>query len=394
MAEVQEKITYCRICEGLLRHDRDGRGRPRHAAPSRHRPRALARLRVSQGRHLPPGDPRPRSHPASDEARGHGVAAHLLGAGRQRDRQPPEAHPREHGPHAIGLYTGNPAGYSYSHRIFSSNWIDAVGSRNSFGAGSQDNLGDFLASKFLYGASFLQPVPDLARTRWALVVGTNPVVSQGTLMHVVDAKRRLEEIRARGGRVVVVDPRRTETARVASEHHFIRPESDAFLFLAMIRTILEEGLEARDLLARHASDLPWLREAVAPHRHAGGRGGRADGDRRGDDRRRRPRDGDGGRRLRPGVGRAWCAVASARSPPGRSRSSISSPAPRPPRRHGLLGRARRHGRHRRPPRTRPVRTAPPSRIGDYPELLGDAAERDLGRRDHHPRARTRSVRSW
>src|SRR4029077_13324825 len=167
------------------------------------------------------------------------------------------------GPHAVCLYTGNPAGYSYSHRIFSSNWIDAVGSRNSFGAGSQDNLGDFLASKFLYGASFLQPVPDLARTRWALVVGTNPVVSQGTLMHVVDAKRRLEEIRARGGRVVVVDPRRTETARVASEHHFIRPESDAFLFLAMIRTILEEGLEARELLARHASDLPWLREAVA-----------------------------------------------------------------------------------------------------------------------------------
>src|SRR4029450_10023501 len=117
----------------------------------------------------------------------------------------------EHGGDALGLYTGNPAGYSYSHRVFSRNSTAAVASRNSFGAGSQDNLGDFLASKFLYGASFLQPVPDLARTRLALVVGTNPGVSQGTLMQIVDAKHRLADIRERGGRVVVLDPRRTET---------------------------------------------------------------------------------------------------------------------------------------------------------------------------------------
>jgi formate dehydrogenase len=263
MAQVQEKVTYCRICEvycGMIATVEDGR---------------VTRLRpdkdhvLSRGYACPKGvtfhqvthDPDRILHPMKREGTSWRrisweQAVSEIGAGLKRIRD-------THGPHAIGLYTGNPAGYSYNHRVFSSSWIDAVGSRNSFGAGSQDNLGDFLASKFLYGASFLQPVPDLARTRWALIVGTNPVVSQGTLMHVVDAKRRIGEIRERGGRVVVLDPRRTETARIASEHHFIRPESDALLFLAMIRTILEDGLAAEDFLAQHTSNLPWLRGAVA-----------------------------------------------------------------------------------------------------------------------------------
>ena len=108
-------------------------------------------------------------------------------------------------------------------------------------------------------------MPDLGRTRFALVIATNPAVSQGTLMHVVDAPRRLEEIRERGGKVVVIDPRRTETAELTDEHHFIRPDTDVYLLLAMIRTILPEGLEAEAFLARHVVDVGWLREAVEPY---------------------------------------------------------------------------------------------------------------------------------
>jgi formate dehydrogenase len=167
-----------------------------------------------------------------------------------------------HGPDAIGLYTGNPAGYAYAHRIYSSNWIQALGSRNSYGAGSQDNLSVFLAAKFLFGAHFLHPIPDLARTRHLFIVGTNPAVSQGTLTHVTNAKARLREIRARGGKIVVIDPRRTETAELADEHHFIRPDSDVFLFLAMLHTIFAEGLEAKEFLATHATDVARLREVV------------------------------------------------------------------------------------------------------------------------------------
>jgi anaerobic selenocysteine-containing dehydrogenase len=79
----------------------------------------------------------------------------------------------------------------------------------------------------------------------------------------VDAKARLRGVVERGGKIVVLDPRRSETARIASEHHFIRPGTDAFLLLAMIRTILAEGLEDREFLAANASDVDWLRGLVA-----------------------------------------------------------------------------------------------------------------------------------
>ena len=168
-----------------------------------------------------------------------------------------------HGPHAVALYHGNPSGWSYSHRIFSAGWIDALGSRNVYGAGTQDNLALFLAASFLYGSSALRPIPDLLRTRYLLVVGANPVVSQGTIIQVVDTKGRLRAIRERGGKVVVIDPRRTETAQLATEHHFIRPDTDGLLLLAMIRTILEEGLEAPAFVERYVVGLDRLREVTA-----------------------------------------------------------------------------------------------------------------------------------
>ena len=146
MAQVEEKVTYCRICEvycGMIATVEDGR---------------VMRLRpdkdhvLSRGYACPKGvtfhqvthDPDRILHPMKREGTSWRrisweQAVSEIGAGLKRIRD-------THGPHAIGLYTGNPAGYSYSHRVFSSSWIDAVGSRNSFGAGSQDNLGDFLAS--------------------------------------------------------------------------------------------------------------------------------------------------------------------------------------------------------------------------------------------------------
>jgi anaerobic selenocysteine-containing dehydrogenase len=169
-----------------------------------------------------------------------------------------------HGADAVALYTGNPAGYSWNHRIASANWIKAIGSRNSYGAGSQDNLAVFLASKFLYGAFFLRPVPDVERTRFMLIVAANPVISQGTLVHMADAKTKLRQIRERGGKVVVIDPRRTETAKLASEHHFVKPDTDAFLLLAVSHTILGEGLEAKEFLSEHAVGLDKVREVVRP----------------------------------------------------------------------------------------------------------------------------------
>jgi anaerobic selenocysteine-containing dehydrogenase len=260
---IEQKTTFCRVCEaycGLVATVEDGRitelrPDPAHVASHGYAcPQGLAAHEVTH-------DPDRLLHPMKkvdgawqriswEQA----IAEIALRLNRIR---------REHGPHAIALYVGNPAGYSYSHRIGASSWMGALGSRNSYGAGSQDNLADFLASKLLYGSFFLQPIPDVARTSFLLLVGTNPAVSQGTLVSMPDAKRRLRAIRARGGKVVVVDPRRSETARLATEHHFVRPDSDAFLLLAMIQTILAEGLEAREFVARHTAGVERLRAVTA-----------------------------------------------------------------------------------------------------------------------------------
>ena len=260
----EEKTTFCRICEvycGLVATVEDGR---------------ITKLRPDQDHVVSRGYACPKGLAAHEVTHDPDRVLHPMkkvDGGRQRiswEQAIAEIAERlsgirrQHGPHAIALYTGNPAGYSYSHRIASSNWIAAIGSRNSYGAGSQDNLADFLASKLLYGASFLQPIPDVARASFVLVVATNPAVSQGTLVHMTDAKAQLRAVRARGGKVVVIDPRRTETARLASEHHFIRPDTDVFLLLAMIRTILAERLEAREFLARHVEGVEHVRQVVEP----------------------------------------------------------------------------------------------------------------------------------
>ena len=260
---VQEKTTYCRICEvtcGLVATVEDGRVTKLRPDPDHV---------VSRGYSCPKGlaahelthDPDRVLHPMKRTASGWERISWEQAIGEIGAKL--NAIRAAHGPDAIALYTGNPSGYAYAHRIYSANWMKALGSRNSYGAGSQDNLADFLAAYFLYGASFRQPIPDVDRARYLLVVGTNPLVSQGTLVHMVDAKARLRGVVERGGKIVVLDPRRSETARIASEHHFIRPGTDAFLLLAMIRTILVEGLENREFLAANASDVDWLRTLVA-----------------------------------------------------------------------------------------------------------------------------------
>ena len=260
---VQEKTTYCRICEvtcGLVATVEDGRVTklrpdPDHVVSRGYScPKGLASHEVTHDpdRILYPMKRTPSGWERVSWEQAIGEIAGKLNVIRAA-----------HGPDAIALYTGNPSGYAYAHRIYSANWTKALGTRNSYGAGSQDNLANFLSSRMLYGASFRVPIPDIDRASHLFVVGTNPLVSQGTMVHLVDAKARLKAVRERGGTVVVIDPRRTETARIASEHQFIRPGTDAFLLLAMVQTIFTEGLQDRAFLAEHADDVAWLESLVA-----------------------------------------------------------------------------------------------------------------------------------
>jgi formate dehydrogenase len=152
--------------------------------------------------------------------------------------------PRE----SIGWYMGNPGAFSYAHALWGKGFLDGLGSPHYYSAGSQDVNNRFAASALMYGNPVLVPIPDLKRTNLLLMIGANPLVSHGSLLTTPRIREALRDIVARGGRVVVVDPRRTETAS-AFEHLPVRPDTDALLLLSLLHTIFEEGLEAPIRLA-------------------------------------------------------------------------------------------------------------------------------------------------
>jgi anaerobic selenocysteine-containing dehydrogenase len=147
-----------------------------------------------------------------------------------------------HGNHAVGLYAGNPSVHNIGTALSTAPLARLLATRNVFSATSVDQLPQQLASLLMYGHQFLIPIPDIDRTGYFLIMGGNPVASNGSLMTAPDVTRRLAAIRARGGRIVVIDPRYTETAAIADEHHFLRPATDAALLMGMLNTMKEEGL--------------------------------------------------------------------------------------------------------------------------------------------------------
>ncbi|HYO55512.1 molybdopterin oxidoreductase family protein [Archangium sp.] len=148
---------------------------------------------------------------------------------------------REHGKDSVGVYVGNPTVHDHGALIFLPILLRALHTRNKFSASSVDQLPHQLASYLMFGHQFLIPIPDIDRTRYMLILGANPLASNGSLMTAPGVRGRLKAIQQRGGRVVVVDPRKTETARVADEHVFIRPGTDALWLFALLHVLLEEA---------------------------------------------------------------------------------------------------------------------------------------------------------
>ncbi len=148
---------------------------------------------------------------------------------------------QRHGKDAVGIYQGNPTAHSTA-ALAVEGFKKVLGSRNIFSASSVDQFPQYLSSLLMFGDHTLLPVADIDRTDYLLVIGANPAVSNGSLSTMPDARGRLKAVQARGGRVVVLDPRRTETARLGSEHVSIRPGGDPHLLLAMLNVIFAEGL--------------------------------------------------------------------------------------------------------------------------------------------------------
>jgi anaerobic selenocysteine-containing dehydrogenase len=149
---------------------------------------------------------------------------------------------RAHGRDAVAIYVGNPTVHSFGASVFAPRFMKSLRTKNRYSATSVDQLPHHLAALWMFGHPLLIPIPDLDRTEHLLVIGANPVVSNGSLMTAPDVAMRLKDIKVRGGRIVVIDPRRNETAELAGEHHFIRPGTDASLLLALLHVMFAEGL--------------------------------------------------------------------------------------------------------------------------------------------------------
>ncbi|MHC4391338.1 MAG: molybdopterin-dependent oxidoreductase, partial [Planctomycetota bacterium] len=174
---------------------------------------------------------------------------------------------RKHGRHALAHYIGNPVVHHVGALYGSEQWREVSGSRNRYTANSQDVNPHLVANTTMFGMQFAQPVPDLSRSKLLVIMGANPLASNGSLMTAPGMGRRLRDIQKRGGRVLVIDPRRSETAAIADEHWPIRPGTDALLLLAIAQTLLAEGLTDTEYLARYTrgtGGLGGLLEPFAP----------------------------------------------------------------------------------------------------------------------------------
>ena len=169
-----------------------------------------------------------------------------------------------HGRDAVAVAVGNPSAHKMGLLLYFSRVAKALGTKNVFSASTLDQMPKQLTCGLMFGHWLSVPVPDIERCEHLLVLGANPAVSNGSLWTVPDFRGKAKALRARGGRIVVIDPRRTETAALADEHHFIRPGADAYLLSAMAHTLFDEQLVRLGRLEPHLAGVDDVRHAVQP----------------------------------------------------------------------------------------------------------------------------------
>src|SRR4029077_6073408 len=170
---------------------------------------------------------------------------------------------KKYGRNSVATYLGNPTVHNYGALLFAPGFIRSLRTRNRFSATSVDQLAHHLAGYLMFGHQLLLPIPDLDRTNFFLILGANPAVSNGSMMTAPGMSRRLQEIRARGGQVILIDPRRTETARLADRHFFIKPGTDVLLLLALLHVVFDEALTRLGSLGPFTKGVETIGDLVA-----------------------------------------------------------------------------------------------------------------------------------
>ena len=168
-----------------------------------------------------------------------------------------------HGVDAIGAYFGNPSVHNYGMLTHQNNLFRFFKTKNRFSATSVDQLPHHLTAMWLFGHKSMFPIPDIDRTDYFMMLGANPIASNGSIWTVPDVKKRIKDMKARGGKLIVIDPRKTETAELATEHFFIKPGTDAVFIAAMLNTILNENLADPGALTDFVDGLDEVAAAVA-----------------------------------------------------------------------------------------------------------------------------------
>ncbi|MFW8627700.1 molybdopterin-dependent oxidoreductase [Deinococcus sp. ME38] len=170
----------------------------------------------------------------------------------------------QHGPDAVATFQGNPSVHNSGTLLSAGAFLKALGSRSRYTATSIDQLPHHFAGAEMFGHPLLLPIPDVDRTDFFLMMGANPLASNGSIMTAPGIRDRLKAIRARGGRVVLLDPRRTESAEYATDFHHIRPGTDALFLLALLNEVFASGLERTAHLGGVMTGLDSLKAAAAP----------------------------------------------------------------------------------------------------------------------------------
>ncbi len=250
--------TYCRVCEpncGIIATVKDGRlvkvqGDPAHPVSKGY---ICRRGRATLDVHL---DPDRLDYPLRKKGEewkraDYNEAVKDIGARIRAIR-------KKHGDNAVALYFGNPVAFDFSFGLYLPIAMMSMRSRNFYSSGSQDCNNKFVGARAVFGSPVLHPVPDVENIDFLILMGSNPAVSQSSFISLARPIERLRNIEKRGGRVIVVDPRYTETAKMVGEHVPIRPDSDAFLLMAMLNVIIGEGLFDRDKVKRTCRGLDEL----------------------------------------------------------------------------------------------------------------------------------------
>jgi anaerobic selenocysteine-containing dehydrogenase len=267
------KHTFCRICEAAcgLRVDLDKHGTVLDIAPNEEHIASkgyacLKGLKAHEFRDSPDRITQPMKRVSGElQAISWDQALSEIGGTLKRLAS-------VHGGDAIGLYLGNPISMSFVPPVLSDAFVKAFGSSKLYHTGSQDCNNKFVVAERMYGCAQIQPFPDIDNTQFMIAIGSNPVISKMSFISMPHSGKRFKALVARGGRVIWLNPRRTETAKQVGEHHFIRPDTDVFFMLAFLYALIEtdsvdeprvNGTMTGWDSVKHLV-APWSPERVAP----------------------------------------------------------------------------------------------------------------------------------